>query len=111
MKSAMMRTTKRDGELIADPAAQRAWLHVPQVVGVRWTSAAQETRLRRYEFEVGTIAVSAGFTQRESAFIDVPRYGIVHLLFDLRDSVGRARRDRTLRAAEFNTASQSGHQC
>jgi hypothetical protein len=81
----MVGSAKRYRIFIAHPAAQCAWLHVPEVVGVRGKSSAQQTRLCRYELEVSTIAVPAWFAQGKGAFIDVPCNGIVHALLRLGD--------------------------
>jgi hypothetical protein len=49
VKGAMMDTTERDRELIADPSAQGRGLHESQVMGIARLPPAQEARLRRHE--------------------------------------------------------------
>ena len=73
----MMTPAERHGEFIADPAAQRARLGEPQMVGIRRPPPADQTGLGRHEPEVRTIAIAARFIQREGAFIDVPCHRIV----------------------------------
>jgi hypothetical protein len=73
----MVGAAKGNGELVADPATQRARLGKSQVVGIRWPAPAHQAWL----LQVRTIAVAARFVQREDAFIDMPGDGIVHTLF------------------------------
>jgi hypothetical protein len=42
---------------------------------------AQKAGLRGYKLQMRTIAIAARFTQRESAFIDMPGNGVVHAVF------------------------------
>jgi hypothetical protein len=67
----MVGAAKGNGELVADPATQRARLGKSQVVGIRWLAPAHEARLRGYELQVRTIAVAARFAQSKGAFIDM----------------------------------------
>jgi hypothetical protein len=41
------------------------------MVGVGGASAADQTRLRRHEFEVGFVAQSSWLAERELAFVDL----------------------------------------
>jgi hypothetical protein len=52
MQLPMMRTTKRDREFVADLARERAPLRKLEMVRIRGTAAAGETRLRADEPEV-----------------------------------------------------------
>jgi hypothetical protein len=61
MEDTMVGAAERNRELVADAAAQRAWLGESQMMGVRRPPSAQETWLRRYELEMLTIAVAARF--------------------------------------------------
>jgi hypothetical protein len=79
----MMGSTKRDRKLVADPTPQGARLHEPQVVRVGRAPPADKAGLCSNELEVRTVAVTAGFAQRECAFVDVPRDGIIDSLFSL----------------------------
>src|SRR5262245_60210299 len=42
MRGPVMRAAERDREFITRFAAQRAWLHVAQMVGIGWLAAAHE---------------------------------------------------------------------
>jgi hypothetical protein len=79
MEGPMMGPAKRDGVLVAGPAAERARLSEPKVMSIR--RPANQARLRRYDPEVRAIAVAARFVQRKCAFVDVPGNGIPHPLF------------------------------
>jgi hypothetical protein len=79
----MMGPAKWDRELIADPTPQRPRLHEPQMMRVRRAPSADKAGLCSNELEVRTIAVTAGFTQRKCALIDVPGDGIIHPPFSL----------------------------
>ena len=52
MKFAMMRPAQRYSEFIADPAAQRAGLREPNMMGVARRTSANQTRLGFHEFQV-----------------------------------------------------------
>jgi hypothetical protein len=75
MEHTMVGTAKRNHELVADPAAQRARLGKSQVVGVRRPASAQQARLRGYELQVRAIAVAPRFAMRKSAFVDMANNG------------------------------------
>jgi hypothetical protein len=51
-------------------ARRRAGLGESQKVGVSGASAADQTGLRRHEFEVGLVAMAARLTDGEFAFVD-----------------------------------------
>jgi hypothetical protein len=70
MVVAVMGSTKRHSEFVADLASHRARLSESQMVGVSWTSPADQTRLRRNELEVYFIAMPTRLTDRELAFLD-----------------------------------------
>ena len=80
MEGTMVGAAKGNGELVADPATQRARLGKSQVVGIRWPAPAHKAWLRGYELQVRTIAVAAWFAQRENALVDVPGSGVIHML-------------------------------
>jgi hypothetical protein len=50
MNLIMVDAAKRDGELVAYPAAQRAWLGKAEMVGLARMTPAHKAWLRRYEF-------------------------------------------------------------
>jgi hypothetical protein len=83
MEGAMMGPAERDRKLVADPAPQGPWLHEPQVMRVRRAPSADKAGLCSNELEVRTVAVTAGFAQRERGFVDMPGSGIVHPAFSL----------------------------
>jgi hypothetical protein len=64
MKLAVVDSTKRDGELVADSAPERPSLGKPQMMGIRRCPTAHETRLPRHEFPMILIAQAYGFPQR-----------------------------------------------
>jgi hypothetical protein len=80
MEGTVMGAAKRNGELVADPAAQRAQLQKSQMMGVRRQASAHKTWLRGYELQVLGITVAARFAQRENAFVDMPDDSIIHPL-------------------------------
>jgi hypothetical protein len=61
MQIAVMDTAKKHGELITDPAPQRAGLPKPDVMGIRRTPAADETGLRTHEVPMRFIRLRTGF--------------------------------------------------
>jgi hypothetical protein len=67
----MVGTAERHREFIADPPSHRSRLYEPQMVSVRGLSPTQQARLRRYELQVGAIAVAAWFAHRKGAFVDM----------------------------------------
>ena len=56
MNLIMMDTAKRDGELVADPAAEGARLSKAEMVGLARMTPAHEAGLRHYEFEMTFVA-------------------------------------------------------
>jgi hypothetical protein len=72
VKSTMVGAAQRHRELIADPAAQGPGLHEPEVMGIARLPPTEQAWLRRHELQMGTIAVTARFAQREGAFVDMP---------------------------------------
>jgi hypothetical protein len=67
-----MDPAQRYGELVADLEPHCAGLGEPQMVGVGGASSADQTGLRRNEFEVGFVAESTGLANRKYAFVDLP---------------------------------------
>ena len=57
-------------ELVADLQPHRPRLGESKVVGVGGASAADQTRLRRHEFEMGFIAQPSRLAEGEVAFVD-----------------------------------------
>src|ERR1700733_10132783 len=84
MEDTMVGAAKGNCELVADPAAQRTWLGKSQMVGVRRSSSAEQTRLRRDELKMRAIAVAARFAVCKGAFVDMPGDGVVHPLYSVR---------------------------
>ena len=71
MDVAVMDPTERYRELIAYLQSHRTGLGEPQMVGVSGTSGADQTRLRRHEFEMGFITQSTWLAERQLAFVDL----------------------------------------
>jgi hypothetical protein len=92
----VMSSTERDRELVANLAPQRAGLGEPKVVGVGGTSAANQTGLRCYEFEVAFIAMPTRLADRELAFLDLcgSRIGLMRRRYRQDFIVGWLRRCR-----------------
>jgi hypothetical protein len=70
MVVAVMASAQGYRELVAHLASHRAGLREPQVVGISGASAADQTRLRRHEFEMGFIAMPTRLADRKLAFLD-----------------------------------------
>src|SRR5260221_125871 len=66
----MMAATEWDRELIADLAAERAWLSEPEVVGVRWLAAADEAWPLGDVAQVPPVAIAMGCSNREDTLVD-----------------------------------------
>ena len=71
----MVGSAQRYRELVARLAAHRARLGEFQMMGVRWASSADQTRLRSYEFKVGFVAEPPRFADREQALVDLAGNG------------------------------------
>ena len=129
VKGAVVGAAQRHGELIADPAAQGPRLHKSEVMGVARLPPAQQAWSRRYELQVGAIAVPARFAQREGALLDMPENRVVdwrqlgqrrskRLRRCGRGLLARPRlasapvpsEGRCLAAAKFHAGAQGGHQ-
>ena len=65
-----MNSAQGDREFIAHLESHRPRLSKSQVVGISGASPADQTGLRCHEFEVGFIAESTRFTERQLAFIN-----------------------------------------
>jgi hypothetical protein len=74
----MVGAAERNGEFVADPAPQGSRLHEPQMVRIRRLPSAQKARLRRYELQMGAIAIAARFAEGKGALVDMPEDGVVH---------------------------------
>ena len=70
---AVMCPAQRYRELVADLAPHRPRLSEPQMVRVGGTSPANQTGLRRDEFEMGFIAKPTRFADRKFAFLNFGR--------------------------------------
>ena len=66
----MMRSAQGNCELVADLASHRARLGEAKMVGVGRTSAANQTWMRRDEFEMALVAMPAGLANGEFALFD-----------------------------------------
>ena len=62
MKLAVMDPTNRDGELVADPAPERASLGKAEMMGIRRRAPAHEARLPRHEFQMILVAQAHRFS-------------------------------------------------
>ena len=69
----VMRAAERDREFIARLAAQRAWLHVAQMVGIGWLAAADKARLLHDIAKVLAAAIAPRGRNREHALVDTLR--------------------------------------
>jgi hypothetical protein len=76
MEGTVVGAAKGNGELVADPTAQRARLQKSQMMGVRRPTPTHKAWLRSYELKVLRITVAARFTQRENAFVDMLSFGV-----------------------------------
>lgn len=70
MQLPVMPTAKRDRELITHLETNGSRLRKPQVMRIGRLPAADETRLRRNEFQVCLVAQSFGFGNRKLALVD-----------------------------------------
>jgi hypothetical protein len=70
MHRTMMRATEWDRELIANPAAERAGLHEPEVVGIRGLAAAHETCLLGDVAQMLPVAIATRRRHRKDALVD-----------------------------------------
>ena len=68
---AMMSSTQRHGELIAHLAAECAVLGEAQMMRIRWSSAANETRLLGDKLDVVLVTKAARFRVGQAALVDV----------------------------------------
>ena len=66
----MMSAAERDREFVAHLSAERAGLRETEMMVIRGLPPADETGLRGHKFEMGFIAVTARFTNREHALVD-----------------------------------------
>src|SRR5262245_55329713 len=73
MDGAVMRAAERDGEFIARFAAQGAWLHVAQMMGIGRLAAADEARLLHDITKVLAAAIAPRGRNREDALVDALR--------------------------------------
>jgi hypothetical protein len=72
MNLAVVSTTQRDGELIADLAAQRSLLRKAQMVRIRWLSRANQARLLSDVPNVVSIAKPTDLRQAQHVLVDRP---------------------------------------
>jgi glycerol dehydrogenase-like iron-containing ADH family enzyme len=70
MDVAVMNPAQGHRELVAHLQSHRPRLDESEVVGVGGASAADQTRLRRHEFEMGFIAQPSWLAESELAFVD-----------------------------------------
>ena len=66
----MMSATQGHRELIANFASERTALSEPQVVGIRWPSAANQARVPRDKLDMIAVANSARLGKGQLAFVD-----------------------------------------
>src|SRR6202000_2958737 len=72
----VMGSAQRYREFIADLEPHCPRLSEAQMVGISGASAANQTRMRCHEFEVGFIAMSTRLAEHKLAFIDFAEKGI-----------------------------------
>src|SRR2546421_3454718 len=70
MGGTVMDAAERHREFIAGLAAECAWLHVAQVMGVRWLAAADEAGLPHNKAQVLPIAIAPRGSNGERALVD-----------------------------------------
>jgi len=70
MRLAVVTAAERDHELVADLAAERAWLCEPPVMGVGGFAAADQTGLGGDEPKVLPVAVAPRLGDRQYALVD-----------------------------------------
>ena len=66
---------QRHGELIAHFSAERTVLREPQMMGVRWSAAANQARLFGHELDVLLVTEAAGLGMDQLALVDTPGTG------------------------------------
>ena len=66
----MVAAAQRDGELIADLAAERAVLREAQMVGVRRSAAANQAGLFGHELDVLLVTKAAWLRKSQQALVD-----------------------------------------
>src|SRR5262249_23992791 len=69
----MVPAAEGDREFVARFAAQRAWLHVAQMMGIGWLAAANEARLLHDIAKVLAAAIAPRGRNREHALVDTLR--------------------------------------
>ena len=69
------------------------------MVGISWTSGADQTRLSPYEFEVGFVAKPTGLAERQHALVDFAGSGVSlgwnQIWLNVRDDCVRCGRGRS----------------
>ena len=66
----MLPAAEGDREFVARFAAQRAWLHIAQMMGIGWLAAADEARLLHDIAKVLAAAIAPRGRNREHALFD-----------------------------------------
>ena len=66
----MVPAAEGDREFVARFAAQRAWLHIAQMMGIGWLAAADEARLLHDIAKVLAAAIAPRGRNREHALVD-----------------------------------------
>ena len=72
MQLLMMTAAKGNGELVADFKTQGSGLSKPQVMRIARLPAADETRLRGDEPQMGLVTQPFGLSNGEEALVDLP---------------------------------------
>jgi hypothetical protein len=75
VKGPMMGAAERDRKLIAHPATQSLGLHESEVTGIAGLPPTNQSRLRRHELKVSTVAIAAWLAQRKRALVDMANNG------------------------------------
>ena len=66
----MMAAAQRDDEFVAHLAPERTMLCKPQMMGIGWSAAANQTRLFGHEFDVVLVAKAARLGMGQPALIN-----------------------------------------
>ena len=77
MRGTVMDAAEGNREFIAGLSAQRAWLHVTQMMRIGWLATADEARLAHDITEVLAVPVPSGRGNREDAFVNTGRGSLI----------------------------------
>jgi hypothetical protein len=70
MNGSVVRPAERDSELVAHLAAERAWLHEAEVMGIGWLATADQAGLGGDEPKVLLVAIAPRLGDGQDALVD-----------------------------------------